>query len=229
MLSRVNRARLKPWVVNTRNLIRYGSIAPLYGECVWIYPRREISRGLKGSYKKYFWNELGTRFFLNDKAEIVDSPFPERFMFNILDQAKFQYTVMRYEKNIPWADCGLAEFLAERHHRLSPNEPYDFYKVFSTSKQKYLDDIFSEIKKNGYVRRDSQLDVVRSPAKPSAQALHIDQHGELYFSGGGWHRFAMAYVLDVPYPARIGFVHRNALSYLPALRQRTLCCSKDVA
>ena len=49
--------------------------------------------------------------------------------------------------------------------------------------------------------------------------IHIGVDGKPYFGGGGCHRFAIAHILQIIFPAQIGCVHVSAIPYLKGYRK----------
>ena len=54
--------------------------------------------------------------------------------------------------------------------------------------------------------------------------VHIGSDGEPCFAGAGYHRFAIAKILNLRFPAQIGCVHIEALDHLDEYRQYCKPC-----
>ncbi|MEX0605677.1 MAG: hypothetical protein WD623_11175 [Marinobacter sp.] len=89
----------------------------------------------------------------------------------------------------------------------------DVEKRFDT-----LDAMWSEISARGSF--PSRLEFIPDNFREVGGILmHLGPGGEPVFSGAGCHRFAMAMMLDTPFPAQLGIIHISALEHLPALRR----------
>ena len=121
---------------------------------------------------------------------------------------------------VTWEDTGIYEhmaaLIAERGREvdgcINRDDIIDRYNR--------LDSIFDQIKMERRLRTRQELDP-RNFREVGGIYVHIGPAGELYFGGGGCHRFAIARVLKLPMvPAQIGCVHQSAIPLLPTLRQR---------
>ena len=72
-----------------------------------------------------------------------------------------------------------------------------------------LDNVFCEVQKKGRFN---------SSFKPN---IHIGVNGKLYFGhGGGHYRVCIAYILGIPFQARLGLIHKTGLTKLYEIRKR---------
>lgn len=89
---------------------------------------------------------------------------------------------------------------------------------------------FDELdRRDQVVRRYDRLDELYESIKNGSRIfsqfgddaiIHIGPEGEIYFGGGAHHRCAIAYILDVSLPVRIGIVHCRSISVINALLVR---------
>ena len=93
------------------------------------------------------------------------------------------------------------------------NSMDDIYRRY-----KSLDNVFEEVKIEGKFKTENELNPAIFGERSEAGVIHIGPEGEPFFGGGAHHRFAMAYVLNIPFPAKIGLVHVSAIPHLDAYR-----------
>lgn len=91
--------------------------------------------------------------------------------------------------------------------------PQDVEERFET-----LDAIWREIRERGSVPSRQEL-IPGNFREVGGILMHLGPGGEPVFSGAGCHRFAMAMMLDTPFPAQLGIIHVSALDRLPELRR----------
>ena len=85
------------------------------------------------------------------------------------------------------------------------------------SRYQKLDHIFNKIKSDQLFMKQKELDPKNYKEKGGV-LIHLGPNGEPFFGLKGHHRFAMAYILGIPFPAQIGIVHSSALDTLKRLR-----------
>lgn len=194
-----------------KNRILYGPEAPKPNEIIWIYPRdclkiindMDIRKELKGRAAAY-------------SGLIVDTSWPFDLAIPIFDNVvieegrnsqrrkiyRIQCCISHWSQGIPWEETGIYDhmeyFISERG-----SDDGCFTKEDVINRYEMLDLVFEETKKEG--RLNPEYGVGR---------IHIGPAGELYNGGGANHRFAIAYILNIPYPARIGIIHKDAIRFL---------------
>ncbi len=193
------------------NRVFHGERGPQYCERVYIYPR-ECERqfyphvSLLGVYKGLF------------SGQVVDC-WPEHQFDRIVDHWKFKACVRRFQDGVGWSETGVYQELTSiiqqqgSHDNLTNLE--DIHRRY-----REIDEIFEEVKKMGRFKTRGELRADNFREK-SGPRISVGPDGMLYHSGGGHHRFAMAYVLDIPLPACVGVVHRDGLWKFQELRERT--------
>ena len=80
-----------------------------------------------------------------------------------------------------------------------------------------LDNIYYQIKKEGRLKSQSELFEGNFREKGGV-LIHIGPNGEPYFGLKGNHRFAIAYILNIPIPAQIGLVHKSSVNRIECMR-----------
>ena len=118
---------------------------------------------------------------------------------------------------MPWEETGVYEFMesAIKVRDIpvdSCSNIKDIYKRYEN-----LDRIFEQVKQEGRLRTIEEVEFGYA-WEEKEPVVHIGPKGECYFQPHGVHRFAIAYILDVPFPAQIGLVHISALPYLHHFR-----------
>ena len=194
-------------LIDLGNKIKYGPNAPLYAERIWINPS-DCQFRLTG--------------LSNYSGKVVKKWPPKKYNRITAVAASYRITSCkkRWVYGEPWEATTdykkKMQKLADRGYAwdgdcYSEKELLDKYKA--------LDDIFKQVKKEGKIKTGKELDpgIFR---ESETYMIHIGPEGELYLGGKGYHRFAMALVLNLDLvPAQIGCVHKNAIPYLPYLRK----------
>ncbi len=84
---------------------------------------------------------------------------------------------------------------------------------------KKLDVIFENIKKDKRIKTMNNF-FSYNFREWGGILIHIGPNEKLFFGKGGYHRFAIAHILNIPFPAQIGCVHISSISYLNKLRKK---------
>lgn len=226
---------------NYTNQIKYGSSAPRYGETIYVDPKH-CQKGLPDYALKEFYglNEWPSTGKVVKKWPIdyEYNLFPEDNgnMFRICDwdyQPPLEFSIRfrikacidHFEKGIPWEETGIYE-LMETEIFFSKFGERDNCKTKEDIMLRYenLDKIYNQIKKEGALREKDKISLSGFPKKMINQTctIHIGPQGKPFFEGGWVHRFAIAYILKIPFTATIGLVHVSAIPYLNNFRKLKL-------
>lgn len=211
---------IKGNLANTYNRLFYGPDAPLFGEQVWIKPRKEVRRALRGNFIRFFKSRASPKWLFHNRGYVVNTPFPEKFCITVEQLPKFSYMVNRFQNGLPWSNTGLKEFIDARHAIKDSETSFSSSAYYFETRKRELDLLFTAIQREGRVKDNAELDALDIPGKRAEQLIHLGPDGEIFFSGGGWHRFAIAWILDLPYPVTVGLVHRCGIETLVRLRRR---------
>ncbi len=213
---------------NLKNIILHGKSAPRVGEIIWVDPRKVK----KGVPKEYLINVMGKQLS-HLSGLVIKSHWPGKEVFQINEVheddrfshdgigIKLKICIEHWVNGYSWEETGILEFMAEKNKngRINIHRSIDSDAI----QQRYhnLDKIFLQVRKEGRLRLNSEVNKKYFYSWGPAEAMiHIGPNGELFWGGGACHRFAIAYILDIPFPARIGLVHKSAISLLYKFRKK---------
>lgn len=196
--------------IDFNNKIHYGSSAPKYAERIWIYPRN-----IKMVITSPVLN--GRR----DSGEVIKDNWPLEHAIPLSKFPKIKFSIDHWTNNISWEETGLFDFMYELIDKI-PGADGCYDKKDIICRYEKLDEIFKQIKEEGRLRTMEEI-YPNNFREFGGVLIHVGPYGEPFFGGGGCHRFAIAYILNLPIPAQIGCVHVSALPYLDALRCEKEC------
>lgn len=220
-------------VLNIKNAVRYGRSAPKFGEVIWVDPQR-VTRGLPSSVTR----ELFGRMPPQTSGRVVESSWPVEQAFRITGvpeqcfdngvdaigleakfRIRFKSCIDHWVHGIPWEETGVYE-LMERLMSKSKARPHEGCRNMDDVVRRYenLDRVFDQVKQEGRLRLKTEADSKNHWIDDREAVVHIGPGGEPFFGGYSLHRFAIAYILNLPFPAQIGLVHKSALPYLDGFR-----------
>ncbi len=216
------------------NIIRYGWSAPRFCERIWIHPDH-CTRVLFPDTLKEICKASKLR---ETSGLVIESSWPYEQTFQIYDflnenysskdwdkdlpvgygtKFKFKVCMDHWVKGIPWAETGIYEFL-EKQIKLK-KEKLDGCNNIDDIVSRYnkLDYIFEQIKKDGKMK--TRKDVANKFRESGGIYVHIGPGGEPFWGSGAQHRFAIAHILGIVFPAQIGCVHISAIPFLKQYRE----------
>lgn len=202
MLKRISRIFVYPraHLLRIKNKIKYGPSAPRPFETIWVNPREVTMRFHKKGITKVFgdpkWEASG---------KVIKSDWPVDLTIPLFDSGKVKCALKHWVDGVPWEDTGIYEriekIIRKRGRTDGCENRDDVIKRYQN-----LDSIFEQVKKEGRLR-------------PTDGVIHLGPEGKPYYGTDATHRLIMAYVLNIPFPARIGLVHVSALPYLNDYRK----------
>lgn len=224
--------------IYVHNRIRYGPSAPKHAEKIWVTPQeclnalspnivKEHCGGLLDSPSKasgIVINKWPSGKVLKideyPKEEFCIDDWVDGIRIETIRKFKFKFCIEHWVNGIPWEKTGAYE-LMEKAIETSWNRRWDGCENIDDVIKRYenLDRIFEQIKQEGRLRRKEEVDSSLS-WRESESIIHIGPGGQPYFGGSGLHRFAIAYILNLPLPAKIGLVHVSAIPYLNHYRKK---------
>lgn len=200
--------RIRIFWIDSINKIHYGSSAPKYAERIWIN-----SQDVKMAIPI-----LGGR---RSSGVVIKDNWPFKYAIPIYEVPKIRCCIEHWINNISWEETGVYDIVEDLINK-KPGHDSCFNMNDIKNRYEKLDEIFDKIKIEGRLRTREEISP-NSFREQGGVLIHVGPHGELFFSKGGHHRFAIAYILNLPIPAQIGCVHASALPYLDALRSEKEC------
>lgn len=175
------------------NSLRYGKNSTVFGELIYVNPNELVNhtrawhRNHSGCIRAGDW----------DIKEL--HPIDELF--------KISCCKKHWMDNVPWEETGIYDFMLAIIKE--KNRPADGCQSLEDIIARYnrLDQLFEEVKRTGAFKTQKQL----NPSAENEQGgiyVHIGRDNKLIFGGGGFHRLAIAQILNLKsIPAQLGVVH----------------------
>ncbi|MDX1551151.1 MAG: hypothetical protein R3198_00890 [Marinobacter sp.] len=204
--------KLRAFWIDAFNWLRFGPRAPRYAERIWVNPAH-CSRYIEAAdLADYF----GSR--VRQMSGKVVSDWPVSLEQPFENHPKLTYCWSRWRDGKSWNDAGAIDFMLGRI-AVSPTGVTDQCRTPDDVQRRFenLDKIWADVRSRGALPSRGEL-VPGNFREVGGVLMHIGPGGEPIFSGAGCHRFAMALMLDKPFPAQIGIVHVSALDALSGLR-----------
>lgn len=204
---------IKLAVRDSKNVIRFGPSAPRFAEIFWVNPM-DCDRYLALAL---FRQQLGiTR--QQARARVITTPWPQEHVQKITELSLFKNCYRRWVEGLSWAETG--EY--ERMEELIREDPRGIShgcrnRADIIRRCENLDRIFKMASQEGRLRSSSEIDPAHDWSARE-MLVHVGPGGLLYKGGEGMHRFAIAYILKISFPANFGCVHVSAIANLDRLR-----------
>ncbi len=194
---------------NRKNRINYGPLAPRFAETIWVNPLNVNYKIINPSYGKYSWMISG---------EVVETFWPVEQAMPITENQIVRSCIDHWVNYIPWKETVHYKYLVDV---IMEEGRYKQYKSIEDIEKRYLkmDEIFKQVKRENRLKPNDTIKKNCLLYRKVGSKIHIGPKGELFKGSGGMHRFAMAYILKIKYPAQIGLVHKSAIPYLNELRK----------
>lgn len=190
-----------------KNKLKYGRSAPLFNERIWVDPReieymidREEVKRVTGLHRS------------KASGVVVDWSKVENIK-PIWEEFRIRYCYGHWKDGKSWEELGVIEHMSQtKKYGSWPRE-----KI--VARFEMLDKAFEETKKEGRLKTRKEIDP--SNFRESEGILvHIAKDGEVIFGGNGFHRLAIAKVLELEkIPACVGLVDRGSIKYLDKYRK----------
>lgn len=204
--------QLRDFWIGSFNRLQFGGRGPRYAERIWVSPA-QCKRYIEAA-------ELADRFGTSARqlSGRVVSDWPESLEQSLEKHPKLAYCWSHWRDGKSWADSGAFDFMLERI-AASPTGVTDKCRNLQDVERRFeaLDAIWADVRKRGSLPPRGEL-VAGNFREVGGILMHLGPGGEPIFSGAGCHRFAMALMLDAPFPAQLGVVHKTALDTLQRLR-----------
>lgn len=209
----ITKHRLRGLWIDTPNRLRFGEHAPRYAERIWVRPDHCQHYIEPADFRAW----CGTR--VRRMSGRVISRWPESLQKPLKENLKLNYCFSHWVDKKSWADAGAVDFMLGQIEASAEGVSdgcrtrQDVLERFET-----LDKIWAEVQKaEQFPTRDQVMP--SNFGELGGVLMHIGPGGVPVFSGAGCHRFAIARMLDRPFPAQLGVVHTSALARLPELRR----------
>ncbi len=192
---------------NLSNKVKYGKLAPVFNEIIYIDP-------LKVNYKA----KSVLKYSNTDSAIVINYTWTQDELVPINKVEKIWYCLEHWGKGIPWEDTGVYDRMLRE---IEKRGTVQSCKTIDDVVERYenLDRIFEQVKREGRLRTQEEIDRERSWIN-NESVIHLGLGGEPIKGKHGNHRFAMACVLGIPFPAKVGLVHVSAIPSLKILRNK---------
>lgn len=185
------------------NRLRFGADAPQSDELIWVRPR-----DVTDWYKPDPANGA-PRFRRRHSGTVVDGDWDKsRKPFG--SQIKLDSIRDHFERNVPWQKTDLFQWMLKQ---IAEKGRIDGCHTREDLIARYqqLDQIYAEAKQSGTLRPHGSVNQTRG--EQGGILVHIARDGTPLRDGGGMHRFAIAYILDLPkVPAQLGVIHADAVA-----------------
>lgn len=191
------------------NKLKYGLSAPLYKERIWVNPLEVNQLVLREEIRRV------TGGLSRDQASGIVIDWQDiRETVSIMEDFRMRYCIQHWKHGISWEELGVYDYMLQtkKYGHQSRNEIKARFKM--------LDRAFEEVKSSGRLKTRKEINPGNFREKDGI-LIHIGRDGHPYFGGNGFHRLAMARVLNLKQiPACIGVVGQAALPYLHTYRKR---------
>ena len=184
------------------NRLRFGPDAPQSDELIWIAPRDVTdwyqADPAKGAPK---FRRRHSGMVAAGNWDVSRRPFGGHIK---LDSIR-----AHYERGVPWQETKLFDWMMRQ---LAEKGRVDGCRTKEELIARYdrLDRIFDEVQRTGALRPHGSVNKTRG--EHGGILVHIARDGSPLRDGGGMHRFAIAYILNLSrVPAQLGVIHPQAL------------------
>lgn len=207
----ISRNILKKISIYKRDIVnkcRYGIHAPKYMEQIWIDPRKIDT--VIGKQEVYdvtgIHRNRSSAIIVN--WDDVDKPTP------LMDEYRIRYCFEHWKTGKSWNELGVIDYMSKTNKYGSwPTEKIQ-------ARFEMLDKAFKETKTLGRIKSRKEVNPENFREQDGIY-VHIAKNGKPVFGGNGYHRLAIAKVLELKQiPACVGIVDKNAIPYLKKYRKK---------
>lgn len=189
------------------NKIRYGKHAPIFQETLWVNPKEMTTLIEKEEVLKAtgLHRSKVSGYIVN--WEDVDDPKPLDYEYRI------QYCYKHWIEKKSWEEIGVIDYMTKS----KKYGPWPVEKI--RDRFRMLDKAFEETQKLGYLKRRQEINPKNFREKDGIY-VHIAKNGKPVFGGNGFHRLAIAKILELEeIPVCVGMVDREAIPLLKRYRK----------
>lgn len=204
--------QLRAFWKDTFNRLKYGIEAPRYAERIWVKPS-QCQRYIEAADLAAFF---GSR--VRQMSGQIVSEWPSSLEQSFDRHPKLTYCWGHWRDGKSWEESGAIGFMLKRI-AVSPTGLTDKCRTPEDVAGRFeaLDAIWADVRTRGSLPSRKDLEPTNF-REVGGVLMHLGPGGEPIFSGAGCHRFAMALMLDKPFPAQLGVVHVSALNNLRDFR-----------
>lgn len=189
------------------NYCRYGAVAPRFAERIWVNAEEcelgmppHVVRQLTGLHRRKHSSR-------DASGKVVHQLWPHHEAIPVTEVPTVRFCIEHWVNGVSWENAGAYEhmekLIAQRGRRVDGCESMEDV----VRRYERLDSIFEQVRSEGRLQPDR-----------GGPAIHIGPEGQPFFGGLAFHRFAMAWILNLRFPAQLGCVHHTALPWLPTFR-----------
>jgi hypothetical protein len=184
------------------NVIRFGRAAPRPNERVWVDP----------SKVRYALGGLPVR-----SGRVVDE-WPPVDPVPFEEHVHVAFALAHWRDGLSWEETGAYDYMLEQIRRRGRQDGcFDLADV--QRRYQLLDELFETVRRERRLRTRSELDPTVND-EDGGILVHVGPDGEPAIGDSGKHRLTIAKLVGLTVvPARIGYVHRDAIRLLPDLRR----------
>ena len=202
--------KLQVYLKDLKNRLRYGMDAPMYMERIWVDPnqithmisREEVFR-VTGIHRNRASGVIVDWDRVNEKIPIMED-------------FRMQYCFKHWKDGHSWDKIGVFDYMTQtKAYGEWPRKKIE-------DRFRMLDQAFEETKKSGRLKTREEINPGNFREEDGI-LVHIAKDGEIIFGGNGFHRLAIAQVLQLDViPACVGLVDRDAIPHLKEYRKQPL-------
>lgn len=184
------------------NRLRFGADAPQSDELIWVRAR-DVANWYKPD------PDNGAPRYRRRHSGIVAAGDWDLSRKPFGSQIKLDSIRDHFERGVPWQQTNLFDWMLKQ---ISEKGRIDGCHTREDLIERYerLDRIYDEAQRTGTLRPHGSVNETRG--EQGGILVHIARDGTPLRDGGGMHRFAIAYVLDLQkVPAQLGVIHSEAV------------------
>jgi hypothetical protein len=189
------------------NRLKYGAGAPTYCERIWVDPQKidrlisneEIIR-VTGMHRN------------RASGRVVDWSKIQEFL-PLMEQCKMKFCFRHWKDGVSWEELGYYDFMGRmvRHRMEKRQQIMDRFAM--------LDEAFESARRTGTLKMRCQINP-SAFREEGGILIHIGPGGTPFFGGNGFHRLAIAKVLNLPrIPVCMGVVDKDSIPFLKQYRR----------
>ncbi|OSQ51684.1 hypothetical protein [Marivita geojedonensis] len=184
------------------NRLRYGADAPQSDELIWVRAR-DVTHWYKPD------PENGAPRYRRRHSGLVAGGDWDQSRKPFGSQIKLDSIRDHFERGVPWQQTDLFDWMLRQ---IDEKGRIDGCHTREDLIARYerLDRIYEEAQRTGTLRPHGSVNQTRG--EQGGILVHIARDGTPLRDGGGMHRFAIAYILDLKkVPAQLGVIHADAV------------------